>query len=199
MLEVLSLPVAGENRVRKWIGDGTHKLVVRALAHATGSTISHLDEQLVENGYQHFIVYYAEHHSVKSHLFPGVSDALAHWHTQGLQLAVVTNKPARFVVPILEAHNIDSYFDAFVGGDTTTEKKPSATPVLHACELLGLPVPHCIMIGDSRHDVVAARNANMVVACVTGGYNHGEPIKDSSPDMVASTLPELSEFVLSGR
>ncbi len=47
------------------------------------------------------------------------------------------------------------------------------------------------MIGDSRHDVHAARAAGVRVICVAGGYNHGEDIRREAPDLVVDGLGEL--------
>ena len=51
------------------------------------------------------------------------------------------------------------------------------------------------MIGDSVSDVKAARAARFQVACVTYGYNHGEPISDSDPDYVADEMAELLDIL----
>ena len=47
------------------------------------------------------------------------------------------------------------------------------------------------MIGDSRHDVHAARAAAVRVICVADGYNHGEDIRREKPDLVVDGLGEL--------
>jgi len=51
------------------------------------------------------------------------------------------------------------------------------------------------MIGDSRHDIAAARNAGMRVVAVPYGYNHGEDISLSNPDAVIETIASLPELI----
>ena len=47
------------------------------------------------------------------------------------------------------------------------------------------------MVGDSKHDVGAGRAAGFKVLCVSYGYNHGEPIEDSTPDAIVDSLADL--------
>ena len=75
-----------------------------------------------------------------------------------------------------------------VSGDTCKELKPHPEPLLHAVKQCGFAAQDCLFVGDSRHDVDAARAANMKVICVTYGYNHGEDIRDSKPDAVIDSL-----------
>ena len=47
------------------------------------------------------------------------------------------------------------------------------------------------MIGDSRHDIAAAKAAGVATVAVTYGYNHGDDIRNSAPDLVVDSLSEL--------
>lgn len=48
-----------------------------------------------------------------------------------------------------------------------------------------------LMVGDSKNDILAAKNAGCALFGLTYGYNHGEPISASNPDFVADSLSEL--------
>ncbi|MDX1813151.1 MAG: HAD hydrolase-like protein, partial [Gammaproteobacteria bacterium] len=52
-----------------------------------------------------------------------------------------------------------------------------------------------LMLGDSMHDVEAARNAGFQVVAVTYGYNHGEDINDAKPDAVIDSFVELETLI----
>ena len=47
------------------------------------------------------------------------------------------------------------------------------------------------MVGDSKNDILAAKNAGCLSFGLTYGYNHGEPISLSNPDFVADNISEL--------
>lgn len=51
------------------------------------------------------------------------------------------------------------------------------------------------MIGDSKSDVKAARAAGFQIICMTYGYNHGEDIRNYSPDAVIDSMTELASLI----
>lgn len=184
---------AGEQRVRHWVGNGAVKLVQRALTHARqgDDPIQSNEPQDWQSAHQCFLKHYGRLSPDFSCLYPGVHEAITVWHQQGVAMAVVTNKPKQFVPEILQHFALDIFFPVIVGGDCLPQRKPSPEPLYFACEQLSVSASECIMIGDSKNDVGAARAADMPVACVSYGYNHGEPIEQSGPDIVVDSLVEL--------
>ncbi len=206
MLTYLALPCAGEARVRCWVGNGAVKLVQRSLVYAIAveegglpadvmaeelSDAERLTPAYLKKAHQVFLNHYQRCNGEVSRLYPGVEGALAYWYKQQTPMAVVTNKPIQFVPHLLEHVNIQHYFSVLVGGECTEQRKPSAMPLHYACELLSVDPRRCLMIGDSRNDVQAARSAGMPVVAVSYGYNHGEPIELTEPDQVVDQLVEL--------
>jgi len=94
-------------------------------------------------------------------------------------------------LPLLEKLGLRPFFRLVVSGDTTPHKKPHPAPLLHAAEHFGISPEQGLMVGDSRHDVEAARNAGFQVVAVTYGYNHGEDIRTAHPDAVIDRLDQL--------
>ena len=47
------------------------------------------------------------------------------------------------------------------------------------------------MVGDSETDVLAAKAAEVDVACVRDGYNHGVDVTTLNPDFVITSFAEL--------
>ena len=161
-----SLPRVDEAVIRGWIGDGARALVASAFEHA-GKAI---DLDAVMPG---FMVHYADCLLLDPIVYPGVIDTLEMLCAANIAVAICTNKPERFVRPLLEALDLGSYFDCIVGGDTLAERKPSALPLLHVVEQFGLQVSQCLMVGDSATDVQTALAADMPMALVTYGYLRG--------------------------
>ena len=87
-------------------------------------------------------------------------------------MAVVTNKPEAPARAILEALKLDHYFDAVVGGDTTSVKKPDPDPYFLACKNLGVEPSNSIYVGDSETDGKTAEAANIPFGLFTGGYRN---------------------------
>jgi len=161
-----SLPRVDETVIRGWIGDGARALVGSAFEHA-GKAI---DLDHVMPG---FMVHYADCLLLDPVVYPGVVDALETLRAANIAVAICTNKPERFVRPLLEALDLGGYFECIVGGDTLAQRKPSALPLLHVVEQFGLQVSQCLMVGDSATDVQTAVAADMPMALVTYGYLRG--------------------------
>ena len=188
MLLQLGLPERGEEAVREWIGNGVDKLVKRAL---TNSLEEEPEKQLYARALSIFNDLYSDNSSQRSVLYPGVKTALAWFQKNSYSLVCVTNKAERFTLPLLQAKGIAEYFSIIISGDTLAKKKPDPLPLLYAAQKLGVSVETSLMIGDSQHDVAAARAAGMQMACVSYGYNHGEDIGLSNPDVVVDRMDEI--------
>ena len=63
-------------------------------------------------------------------------------------------------------------------------------PLLFACDKLAVSPENALMVGDSRHDIGAAKAAG-IASGVPYGYNHGDDIALSGPDMVVDNLMAL--------
>ncbi|TKS54894.1 phosphoglycolate phosphatase [Luteimonas yindakuii] len=163
MLAELGLPRVPEARILGWIGEGAHQLITSALRDA-GST---LDADAV---YARFMVHYEACLLLDPRLYDGVVDTLQALRDRGVRMAVCTNKPSRFVPPLLAAMGIDGYFEGVVGGDSLAWRKPDPRPLLHLAAQLDVEPARCLMVGDSETDFAAARAAGMPVVLVSYGY-----------------------------
>ncbi|GHE21466.1 phosphoglycolate phosphatase [Halomonas urumqiensis] len=196
----LGLPTAGEATVRDWVGNGSLVLMERALRHAiTESAPSGMDRKsshevdadLLARAHDGFLSHYAKDPASRTRLYPGSREALDGLRAHGLPLALVTNKPAAFIAPILEGFGLQDHFSLCLGGDSLPQKKPDPAPLLHVAEHFAVPPRACLMIGDSRHDIAAGKAAGFRTLAVPYGYNHGEPVADCGPDGVVESLAEL--------
>lgn len=204
-LYALELPMACEERVVTWIGNGADVLIQRALTWARQERATlraaqgkpSVDHDDIPQAEQQAILrklfdrYYGEVAEEGSFLFPAVADTLGALHAKGLPLALVTNKPTPFVAPILSSLDIAKYFTVVIGGDDVKNKKPHPEPLLMVAEKLGLAPAELLFVGDSRNDIQAAKAAGCCSIGLTYGYNYGEPISLSEPDYIFDQFNEL--------
>ncbi|MFQ3787693.1 phosphoglycolate phosphatase [Halomonas sp. A29] len=184
----LGLPVAGEVRVRDWVGNGSLKLMERALTFALGEKPG---EGVLARAHEAFLEHYGRDPGSRTCLYPGVRECLDALRARGLTLTLVTNKPFAFIRPILAQFGLEEHFALCLGGDSLSQKKPDPAPLLHVAAHFGQPPSACLMVGDSRHDMAAGRAAGFHTLAVPYGYNHGEPIRDSRPEALVDSLAEL--------
>lgn len=103
-------------------------------------------------------------------VFDGVAELIAQISQAGLKWGVVTNKSARFTVPLTKAMPLFNTAQAIVSGDTTPHSKPHPAPLLEAARQLDLAPERCIYVGDDERDIVAGRAAGMPTVAAAYGY-----------------------------
>ena len=135
--------------------------------------------------------YYSEVAEEGTFLFPHVADTLGALQAKGLPLGLVTNKPTPFVAPLLEALDIAKYFSVVIGGDDVQNKKPHPDPLLLVAERMGIAPQQMLFVGDSRNDIQAAKAAGCPSVGLTYGYNYGEAIDLSQPDVIYQSINDL--------
>src|SRR5262249_47985802 len=106
----MDLPPLPLDIVSSYVGNGAPVLVRRALPNAT--------EQQVNEALKYFLDYYREHMLDHTTLYPTVREGLDCFHDAGVKLAVLTNKPVRFSMHLLEGLNLDLHFFRIYGGNS---------------------------------------------------------------------------------
>ncbi len=187
MLEEVPLASVTENQVRAWVGNGAVRLVERALTHCEKVT----DADVLPSFVDRFKYYYGQHAAVKTRLYSGVLPLLQYLRDHQIPMAIVTNKPREFVPAILSSLFVDHFFSHIIGGNDFARCKPAPDQLLACLEKFQCDPQYAMMIGDSRNDIQAARQAKVPVVAVDYGYNHGQPIVAEKPDRVVSALTEL--------
>jgi len=193
MLEELGRDTFIEDTIRHWVGNGAQILVKRALS-GDSEIDDTIDEELFSRAMDIFLGYYSKNLSIGTTPYAGVPETLKKLDRNGYRLAIVTNKPFGFIRPILEGLELEDLFEIYIGGDSLDRKKPDPLPLLHICERLGLSIDECVMVGDSRNDIVAANESGMQSIGVTYGYNYGEDISIYGPDIVVDNFADIHEY-----
>lgn len=182
-----------EDVIATFVGKGVDNLVRRTLA---GSLEAEAPEDArYAEGRASFHRHYHLVNGDKARVYDGVIEGLKAMRAQGLKLAVVTNKPTEFTLPLLQRTGLAGFFDTVVCGDTCAAKKPEPDQVLHACATLGVTPAQSITIGDSINDALAARRAGTVVLAVPYGYNEGMDVRSLDVDGIVGTLLDGAHWI----
>ena len=105
-------------------------------------------------------------------LLPGIADLLQAIESKGLIWGIVTNKPRRFTVGLIESMglNLQNRAACIVCGDDAPQPKPSPATLLMACSQIGVKPENCVYVGDAERDVIAGKAANMKTVVALFGY-----------------------------
>ena len=143
-----------------------------------------------------FLDYYESALCEHTRLFPDAERVLGEIERRGLRWGVVTNKAARFTLPLLEQLDLARRAATIVCGDTTAQTKPHPAPLLHAAAALDLDASLCVYVGDAERDVMAARAAAMKAIVASYGYIHVDARPESwSPDGFIASLAALLDWL----
>ena len=173
--------------VAGYIGHGAPRLVADAL----GSEAGDADRQ---QGLQIFLAHYETHSLKETRVYPGVVEGLSALH--GRPKAVLTNKPAKVSVEILNAFGLMKFFQAVYGGDSFARKKPDPMGAQTALEHLEVAPREAAMVGDSDVDMQTARNAGTLAIAVNYGFGQHDRIAHPA-DLYVNSLQELVALALS--
>ena len=100
----------------------------------------------------------------------GIADLLEAIESKGLKWGIVTNKPRRFTIPLIQSMGLDKRAACVVSGDDAPQPKPSPATLLLACEHIGVAPRSCIYVGDAQRDIQAGQAAGMKTALALFGY-----------------------------
>ena len=161
MLTTLGKKTYPIETIRNWIGNGSRLLVERALVGKVEVLEGELTVEEANHAEHLFFEAYKNLSGSKTVAYPDVDSGLKKLKAAGFTLALVTNKPIRFVPKILQSFGWQDLFSEVLGGDSLSTKKPDPAPLLHVCKALNVTPEKAVMIGDSRNDILAGQNANM--------------------------------------
>jgi len=121
-----------------------------------------------------FLDYYANNICVHTLLFGDMVQLIDELERRGIKWGIVTNKPHRYTVPLMEALGYAERAACLISGDTCAHAKPHPEPMLKACELIGVTPAQCLYLGDDLRDMRAANAAGMAGIIASYGYVNGD-------------------------
>lgn len=198
MLTTLGKETYPIESIRNWVGNGSRMLVERALVGKVEVLEGELTIEEADHAEQVFFDAYNNISGSKTVAYPDVDSGLKKLRAAGYILALVTNKPIRFVPKILQSFGWQNLFAEVLGGDSLPVKKPDPAPLLHVCEALNINPAQAVMIGDSRNDILAGQNANMDTLGLSYGYNYGQDIRELNPTEAFDEFAALVDHLLQG-
>lgn len=133
------------------------------------------------------------------HFFPGTLQMLLALRSSGKKLAVATGKSRRGLDDVLTRQlsgvKLGHLFDATRTADETAGK-PDPKMLHELMDELDIAPERMLMIGDTTHDLLLARNAGVASVGVSFGAHSHEAFAAYSPVFVAHSMQELHHWLL---
>jgi len=115
----------------------------------------------------------------------------------GLRLGVATNDSESSARAQLEREGVDGFFDFIAGYDSGFGGKPAPGQLLAFAQAVGVSPAQVAMVGDSLHDMAAARAAGMRAVAVLTGPAVAETLAPAA-DVVLPTIDGLAAWLAGG-
>jgi phosphoglycolate phosphatase len=163
------------------VGGGAQKLASNVLGKP-------MDDPATIELYHAFADIYEQHPVDFGAPFPGVMEVLDALKERGIPMSVVTAKPAKARVKVLEQMELTPYLTLALSPEDGFAKKPAPDMLYECCRAMGVEPSATVMVGDTRFDVEAGFNAGChSVAFAEHGYQ-------DLPEEYAGRVVSLANF-----
>ena len=177
-------PIYEEATVRSFIGDGIEMLIARALPDHPEGRAAVLER---------FRDWYVNGWRLGTVVYPGIDYVLQQLRTRGVVLAVLSNKPHRFTVEIVESL-FPGVFDVVLGQRDGIPHKPDPAGLREILEHEIWIAATSGMIGDSTVDLETALHDGITSIAVTWGYHDRARLEAMRPDAIVQRPEDLLEL-----
>jgi phosphoglycolate phosphatase len=156
-----------EEHIASMVGCGAPTLVKRVTA-AAGVDAS-LDEALVW-----FLGAYDQRLTHHTRPYEGIPTLLEELQSRTVTMALLTNKPLKQSVTILDTFDLTKYFSWVVGGDGPWPRKPEPDGMRFLMQESAAGPAETMLIGDSTVDLLTSRNAGVRICLARYGFGFAD-------------------------
>ncbi len=133
-------------------------------------------------------------------LFPGVSEMLKEAKSRGYKMGIATSRVAETLYEGLQKYDLTDLFDEIVTVEEVSSHKPDPECIFKVLEKLGSKPENAVMVGDSRLDMMCAKNAGVKAVLVAWslslkGMALGDFPEAEAPDGIIRTPMELFDIL----
>ena len=181
-LEHMNRPPLTEEIIASFVGNGAAMLVRQALSAEEKISPDEVHDEEIATAYSYFLDHYRAHNLDYTYAYEGVMEALRVLSGRHM-MAVLTNKPVRPARRICEGLGMGEFFRVIYGGDSFPLKKPDPMGLNAIIAEVGVRADETMMIGDSKVDVLTARNAGAWTLGCQFGFGP-QNLHEETPDIL---------------
>jgi phosphoglycolate phosphatase len=127
-------------------------------------------------------------------MFEGAIALLDELDRAGYLLGVATGKSRMGLDRVLTKNGLATRFHATRCADEGLPK-PHPDMLLHVMDRLGVEPDHTLMIGDTTHDLLLAKNAGVAAVAVSYGAHERESFAALAPAATVHSIAELARWL----
>ena len=152
-----------------------------------------LDYEKANQAVSYFRKYYSTEGIHQHQLYPNIEHVLKTLKQKGYRLFIATSKPTLFAKEILKGHNLDVLFDEIVGSNLDNSRSDKTEIIEYIVSKYQLDIKKTIMIGDTKYDIIGAKNHK--IKSIGVSYGHGS-FNSFKPDYIVDNCIQLQDLIL---
>jgi len=174
--------------------DAMHRLLAAGQPSERPGILNEDDRGTVERLLIEYRSYNVANHDLLARPFERTGEVLSELRRRGYLISVVTSKSRELGLRGLKLFSLDGLIDSAVFLEDTDVHKPRPEPILVALQRLKETAQAAAYVGDSRHDIVAARAAGVRSVAALWGPTPRSELEGERPDFVAESITDLLEI-----
>lgn len=173
----------------------------RAIGPPIKGLLSRLWPELSDDQLQEMAAAFRGHYDTEgcreSRLFEGVAQTLATLQEQEIDMFVLTNKPLRPTLTILQLTGLESRFRAIISPDSSDPPFPvKSAGAVHLQQRYDLRPDSTFVVGDGMDDVEAAAACGFGFILAAYGYGNAIGRENLAAVLTLETFSEIERLVL---
>ena len=141
-----------------------------------------------------FVDTYKEYYRVisceKTYLLKGAKEAVL-LANEIAEIGIVTTKTGKYSQVIMEHFGIMDYFKVLIGREHVENPKPHEEPILKALRSFDTKGKEIWMIGDTKLDLISAKNAEVNSIGVLSGYGSQSTLEEHTKIVLKDALEAI--------
>ena len=192
-LEEMGYPALERSKCRAFVGNGSRVLIEKALKASGDTTLSRIEEgmEVYDRVFDANCTYHVSP-------YDGIVELLQALKEKGMKLTVLSNKPHRQAVHVVEEVFGKEMFDWVQGQQEGIPRKPDPYAAIQIAEKFGVKPEECVYIGDSEVDVATGTAARMKTLGVTWGFRSVEQLIEAGATILLDRPVQILEEINKG-
>ncbi|MDP4152378.1 MAG: HAD-IIIA family hydrolase [Bacillota bacterium] len=176
------------NKYKYFVGNGIKMLLHRALGkYDTPEAFFKVADI--------FYPYYDEHYADKTRPYEGIKELTEKLKSQGLMLAVLSNKADEFAKGIIDEFFAANSFSVVLGTTAEFKPKPDPSSLLHIMKTLSVSPQETLYVGDSNIDIFTAHNAGVKAVGAEWGFRGRSELIEAGADFLAEKPVDILKVI----
>ncbi len=179
--------------------DLSDEVIIADFFYEHGKTIikyPNIDFDIFMTGVRDYMISHVSHMK----LYAGVHQSLEKLINNNITLTLVSSSPRKLLEKVLELNDLTKFFSVISGFDDIMKHKPDPEPFLNIIKIAGLNPKNTIAIGDSPHDISAAKAAG-IDSCIflpieNKIFYDFNKLKGTNPTFIVENLNDFANLIL---